>query len=261
MPHDKPQNPPPGISPAAAVTGKVHSVETCGAVDGPGIRFVLFLSGCSLRCRYCHNPDTSFVCHGTDRSAADVLDEIARYRDFLVAAGGGITLSGGDPLFQPAFTKAILNGCKQLGLHTCLDTSGHLGARADDELLSCVDLVLLDIKAWNPAHYRDLTKGELRPTLDFAQRLARLGKPVWLRVVVVPGFSDDPEELVTLARFAATLGNIERVDILPFHQTGQYKWDELALNYTLRDVAEPAPEQVEHIRNLFRQNGFAGRVY
>lgn len=261
MPHDKPQNPPPGISPAAAVTGKVHSMETCGAVDGPGIRFVLFLSGCSLRCRYCHNPDTSFVCRGTERSAADILDEIARYRDFLVAAGGGVTLSGGDPLFQPAFAKAIFKGCKELGLHTCLDTSGHLGAGADDELLSCIDLVLLDIKAWDPARYRDLTTGDLRPTLDFAQRLAKLGKPVWLRVVLVPGFSDDPQDTTLLARFAAALGNVERVEVLPFHQTGQYKWDELALDYTLRHVPEPDSGQVELIRDLFRREGFAGRVY
>ncbi|MFR7733451.1 MAG: pyruvate formate-lyase-activating protein [Collinsella sp.] len=170
-------------------------MESCGTVDGPGIRFVLFLSGCSLRCRYCHNPDASYVRRGQTRSAADILEELARYRDFLQAAGGGLTLSGGDPLFQPAFAKAVLKGGKAMGLHTCLDTSGHLGANADGELLEHTDLVLLDIKAWNPERYRNLTGGELRPTLESAERLAALRKPVWLRYVLVPGLTDDMEDM------------------------------------------------------------------
>lgn len=171
MPQAPFHQPDSGGNSAASVTGLVHSVESCGTVDGPGIRFVLFLSGCSLRCRYCHNPDASYVRRGQTRSAADILEELARYRDFLQAAGGGLTLSGGDPLFQPAFAKAVLKGGKAMGLHTCLDTSGHLGANADGELLEHTDLVLLDIKAWNPERYRNLTGGELRPTLEFAERL------------------------------------------------------------------------------------------
>ena len=153
MPQVFPQNHDPDGE--SSVTGLVHSVESCGTVDGPGIRFV--------------------------------LREIARYRDFLQAAGGGVTLSGGDPLFQPDFTGAVLKGCRELGLHTCLDTSGHLGVNAGEEMLADTDLVLLDIKAWNPARYRSLTGGELRPTLEFAERLASLRKPVWLRYVLVSG--------------------------------------------------------------------------
>ena len=145
MPQAPFHQPDSGGNSAASVTGLVHSVESCGTVDGPGIRFVLFLSGCSLRCRYCHNPAASYVRRGQTRSAADILEELARYRDFLQAAGGGLTLSGGDPLFQPAFAKAVLKGGKAMGLHTCLDTSGHLGANADGELLEHTDLVLLDI--------------------------------------------------------------------------------------------------------------------
>lgn len=244
-----------------AVTGLVHSVESCGTVDGPGIRFVLFLAGCSLRCRYCHNPDASFVRRGSTRSAADVLEEIARYRDFLLAAGGGITLSGGDPLFQPAFTNAILRGCKAMGLHTCLDTSGHLGANADGELLADTDLVLLDIKAWNPDQYRDLTGGELSPTLEFAERLAALCKPVWLRYVLVPGLTDNKEDIAELSRHAARLGNVERVDVLPFHQMGRFKWDELKLNYSLKDVPEPSAELTEQVRGIFRREGFPDCVH
>ena len=157
MPQVFPQNHDPDGE--SSVTGLVHSVESCGTVDGPGIRFVLFLSGCSLRCRYCHNPDTSYVRRGRLRSAGDVLREIARYRDFLQAAGGGVTLSGGDPLFQPDFTGAVLKGCRKLGLHTCLDTSGHLGVNAGEEMLADTDLVILDIKAWNPERYRHCMHG------------------------------------------------------------------------------------------------------
>ncbi len=241
--------------------GLVHSVESCGTVDGPGIRFVLFLSGCSLRCRYCHNPDTSYTRRGTERSAEDVLEEISRYRDFLVNAGGGVTISGGDPLFQPEFTRAILRGCKAMGLHTCLDTSGHLGANADEVLLSLTDLVLLDIKAWNPEQYRKLTAQPLQPTLDFAERLAAMGKPVWLRYVLVPGLTDQLNDIEALSRYAAGLGNIRRVDVLPFHQMGRYKWQELGLDYTLGETAPPEPELTERVRAIFRSRGFAECTY
>lgn len=257
MPQAPFHQPDSGGNSAASVTGLVHSVESCGTVDGPGIRFVLFLSGCSLPCRYCHNPDASYVRRGQTRSAADILEELARYRDFLQAAGGGLTLSGGDPLFQPAFAKAVLKGGKAMGLHTCLDTSGHLGANADGELLEHTDLVLLDIKAWNPERYRNLTGGELRPTLEFAERLAALRKPVWLRYVLVPGLTDDMEDMAQLARCARRLGNVERVDILPFHQMGRFKWDELDLDYTLRDVREPSAELTEQARSIFRREGIS----
>lgn len=241
--------------------GLVHSVESCGTVDGPGIRFILFLSGCSLRCQYCHNPDTSFSRRGTERSAEDVLEEISRYRDFLVNAGGGVTVSGGDPLFQPEFTRAILRGCKEMGLHTCLDTSGHLGCNADEEILSLTDLVLLDIKAWNPAQYRLVTGQNLQPTLDFAERLAAIGKPVWLRYVLVPGLTDQMDDIEALARYAAGLGNIRRVDVLPFHQMGRYKWQDLGLEYPLSTTEPPTPELTTQARGIFRSNGFAECTY
>lgn len=259
MPQAFPQNPVPDGD--GTVTGLVHSVESCGTVDGPGIRFVLFLSGCSLRCRYCHNPDTSCVRWGRSRSAADVLEEIARYRNFLLAAGGGVTLSGGDPLFQPDFSKAVLKGCKELGLHTCLDTSGHLGRNADEDMLAHTDVVLLDIKAWNVEQYKALTGGELRPTLEFAERLAVLRKPVWLRYVLVPGWTDNMEDIAELSRYAASLGNVDRVDVLPFHQMGRFKWEELKLEYTLKDVPEPSPELTEQVRGIFRREGFPDCVH
>lgn len=255
MPQDTP------LAPAPAPTGLVHSVESCGTVDGPGIRFILFLSGCSLRCRYCHNPDTSYARHGKNRSAADVLEEISRYKDFLTNAGGGVTISGGDPLFQPAFTRAILRGCKEMGLHTCLDTSGHLGAAADDAMLADTDLVLLDIKAWQPATYREVTGAELAPTLDFARRLTDRCVPVWLRYVLVPGLTDNPEEITALADYAAAMPNIQRVDVLPFHQMGKFKWAELGLPYTLADTEPPSNELTEQARAIFRAAAAAHNAF
>lgn len=185
------------------------------------------------------------------------MEEIGRYAGFIKTAGGGITISGGDPLFQPEFTKAVLQECKKIGLHTCIDTSGHLGAGADDELLAATDLVLLDIKAWDPQQYRRLTGQDLQPTLDFAERLAALKKPVWLRYVLVPGWTDNLADIEKLARYAHGLGNIERVDVLPFHQMGKFKWAELGLTYSLENTEPPEPELTNAVRNIFRSNGFA----
>ncbi len=185
------------------------------------------------------------------------MEEIGRYASFIKTAGGGVTISGGDPLFQPEFTKAVLQECKKMGLHTCIDTSGHLGAGADDELLAATDLVLLDIKAWDPQQYRRLTGQDLQPTLDFAERLAALKKPVWLRYVLVPGWTDNLSDIEKLARYAHGLGNVERVDVLPFHQMGKFKWAELGLTYSLENTEPPEPELTNTVRNIFRINGFA----
>lgn len=239
------------------VRGLVHSVETCGTVDGPGIRYIVFLSGCSLRCKYCHNPDTSFVRRGKEMTAGEVLADIERYSGFLKGSAGGVTVSGGDPLFQIAFSKAILCGCKKLGLHTALDTSGALGANVDDDYLAQTDLVLLDIKAGVPATYRAVTGGHLEPTLIFARRLASLGKKVWLRYVLVPGLTDDGENVRLVAEFAAGLGNVERVDVLPFHKIGAYKWKELGLRDPLAETPEPSGDAVARTKAIFTAVGFS----
>ena len=242
---------------AASVSGLIHSVESCGTVDGPGIRFIVFLSGCSLRCQYCHNPDTSFKRRGKERTVEDVLEEISRYASFLKTAKGGVTISGGDPLFQPDFTRALLHGCKEMGLHTCIDTSGHLGCNADDAMLADTDLVLLDIKAWNPEQYKHVTGQNLQPTLDFAEKLAARGIPMWLRYVLVPGLTDQLEDITALARYAAGLGNVQRVDVLPFHQMGKFKWGELGLEYPLMELEPPVQELTVKVRSIFRENGFS----
>ncbi|HEY0328289.1 MAG TPA: pyruvate formate-lyase-activating protein [Rhodopseudomonas sp.] len=238
-----------------AINGWVHSTEIGGAVDGPGIRYVLFLAGCLLRCQYCHNPDSWHMHHGKPTNSREVLRDIATYTKFLMHAHGGVTLSGGEPLVQPDFTHAILRGCKEMGLHTALDTAGFLGAHADDYLLADVDLVLLDIKAFSETTYQNLTGVALEPTLVFARRLAAMQKPVWLRYVLVPGLTDKFDEIEGLAGFVRDLGNVERVDVLPFHNMGAFKWADVGVPYRLADTEAPSPELIERTRDVFRSHG------
>ncbi|MDR3375994.1 MAG: pyruvate formate-lyase-activating protein [Ancalomicrobiaceae bacterium] len=238
-----------------AIKGFIHSTEIGGAVDGPGVRYVLFLSGCMLRCAFCHNPDTWHMHEGKPTNSRDVLKDISAYGKFLAHTHGGVTLSGGEPLVQTDFTAAILRGCKEMGLHTALDTAGFLGAHADDYLLADVDLFLLDIKAFTEATYHDLTGVALEPTLQFARRLAAMGKPVWLRYVLVPGLTDKFDEINGLADFARDLGNIERVDVLPFHKMGEFKWSVTNVPYRLGATEPPTFELTEEVRNVFRARG------
>ncbi|WP_112273814.1 pyruvate formate-lyase-activating protein [Lentzea terrae] len=232
-------------------TGSVHSWDVSTAVDGPGTRFVLFLSGCPLRCLYCANPDTWHLRDGHRMTVDEVMAEIAKYRRFIEIAGGGLTLTGGEPLLQPAFTAAVFQRAKQLGLHTALDTSGFLGARASDELLADTDLVLLDIKSWDPATYRHVTRGEVAPTLQFARRLSALRKPMWIRFVLVPGLTDDWDNVAGIASFVSTLDSVERVEVLPFHKLGASKYAALGIPFTLADVPTPDAELVRRVRDQF----------
>ncbi|MCF8483283.1 MAG: pyruvate formate lyase-activating protein [Rhodospirillum sp.] len=240
-----------GDSSSPCGEGWVHSVETCGAADGPGLRYVVFLSGCPLRCRYCHNPDTWHMRDGHGERADALVADLGRYAGFLKRTGGGLTLSGGEPLVQPAFCRALFRGAKGLGLHTALDTSGFLGTQADTALLADIDLVLLDIKAFNEETYQALTGGSLGPTLAFAERLATLGKPVWLRYVLVPGLTDDRAEIAALAAYAAALGNVERVDVLPYHDLGAHKWALLNKTYRLADTNPPTEVETQRVRDIF----------
>jgi pyruvate formate lyase activating enzyme len=234
----------------------VHSWDLSTGVDGPGTRFVTFLSGCPLTCLYCHNPDTWRMRDGTRTSADDLIAEAAKYTTFISVSGGGATVSGGEPLLQPVFTGELLHRMKhELGLHTALDTSGFLGARATDSLLRDTDLVLLDIKSWDPDTCRRVTGRPLQPTLDFARRLADLGQEVHVRFVLVPGLTDAPANMEGVAAFTAGLGNVSRVDILPFHKLGEAKWQALAMPFTLHDTPSPTPDQVAEVRALFRSHG------
>ncbi|MGW0758402.1 pyruvate formate-lyase-activating protein [Streptomyces sp. NPDC002814] len=240
---------------AATMNGRIHSWDLSTGVDGPGTRFVLFVSGCPLRCLYCANPDTWHMRDGKEATVEEVMEEIEKYRDFITTAGGGVTVTGGEPLLQPAFTGEVLRRCKEAGLHTALDTSGFLGARAGDELLADTDLVLLDIKSFDVRTYRELTGGELAPTLNFATRLDRRGVPMWIRYVLVPGWTDSPEAVYGLARFLAGLASIDRVDVLPFHKLGAAKYEALGLPFPLRSTPSPGPDMVRRVQEMFREQG------
>lgn len=242
---------------AEAVMGTVNSWDLSTGVDGPGTRFTVFTAGCPLRCLYCENPETWRMRDGTPTSSAELVAQAADFVPFITAAGGGATVSGGEPLLQPRFTAALLRGFRGLGLHTGLDTSGFLGARADDALLDATSLVLLDIKSGDRALYRRLTGGELHPTLAFARRLAERGVPVHLRFVLVPGLTDQPANVTGVARFAATLGNIERVDVLPFHKLGAGKYRALGIRFPLADTLTPTAGQVQEARERFAAEGLA----
>ena len=242
---------------ATEVLGAVHSWDLSSNVDGPGTRFVAFLAGCPLRCLYCHNPDTWSLATGTPTTADELLARIERYRRFIEVAGGGVTLSGGEPLLQPDFVEAVLHGCRHRGLHTALDTCGVTGDRTPDRLLDLVDLVLLDIKSWGAGRYRELTGGELEPTLRFARRLGERGQRTWLRYVVVPGHTDLDEVADGVAGFAASLGCVERVDVLPFLRLGLDKYEALGLPYPLGGVASPDEATLARIRGRFERHGLA----
>jgi pyruvate formate lyase activating enzyme len=239
--------------------GYAHSYETASRYDGPGLRVVLFVSGCLLRCSYCHNPDTWHLKDGTYVSAKEVIDRLAGFSSALRALDGGLTISGGEPLVQWAFTRRILAGAKHLGLHTAIETSGFLGDRADDKYLSVLDLVLLDIKSSNPETYRAVTGRDLAPTLRFAERLAAIGKPVWVRFTLVPGFTDDPANVEGLAKFVAPMKNVEWIEVQPFHQLGAFKWKAMNLEYKHAHTPTPTPDLVERVLEQFRAEGCRAR--
>lgn len=238
-----------------SVNGFIHSVETLGTVDGPGVRYVIFTQGCPLRCLYCHNPDSFRMRHGRRVGSADLLTQIQGTANFLRRARGGVTLSGGEPLAQPKFAASIFRGCKEMNLHTALDTTGYLGSKATDEMLADIDLVLLDIKSFDPEIYRRLTGVELQPTLDFAQRLERLGRKMWIRFVLVPGLTDDPANVEGLADFVASLKMVERVEVIPFHKMGEFKWEALGLKYQLGGTQPPTPESIVDVQRVFSSRG------
>lgn len=239
----------------AGELGSLHSWELVTAVDGPGTRLTVFLAGCPLRCLYCHNPDTMEMRRGEPVAATELLARIKRYTSIFEVTGGGITISGGEPLMQPAFLARILRGAKELGIHTAIDTSGYLGAHMSDAMMDDIDLVLLDVKSGDPETYRRVTGRELEPTLAFGRRLADRGVQIWVRFVLVPGLTDDVANVAAAADYVATLSTVSRVEVLPFHQMGRDKWESLGMRYELEDVSPPSPDLVERVRGQFRDRG------
>jgi len=241
------------------VFGYAHSYETSSRYDGPGVRVVLFLSGCLLRCTYCHNPDTWHLKDGTRVSVQQVLDRLKSFAPALRSLDGGLTISGGEAMVQMEFTRRILAGAKDMGLHTAIETSGFLGDKVDDRFLSALDLVLLDIKSSDPATYKKVTGRELAPTLRFAERLAKIGKPAWVRFTLVPGQTDDPANVEGIARFVAPMKNVQWVEVQPFHQMGAFKWKAMNLEYKLVDTPAASPELTKRVIDQFRAAGCNAR--
>ena len=237
---------------------RIHSVESFGSVDGPGIRFVIFLKGCAMRCQYCHNPDTWDRAGGNLRSVDEVLAQALRYRSYW-GEKGGITVSGGEALLQIRSLTELFRKAKALGISTCLDTSAQPFSRettnisAFEELMNYTDLILLDIKHIDNNAHKQLTGWKNENILDCARYLSDIKKPVWIRHVLVPGINDDDDSLHKLRKFLDSLGNIERVEVLPYHDLGVYKWEQLGLPYTLSEVKPPTEENILHARKILTE--------
>jgi pyruvate formate lyase activating enzyme len=235
--------------------GFLHSFTTGATVDGPGVRVVAWTTGCQMRCVYCHNPDTWTMSNGIPVTIARATEELRKYRRGLQVMSGGLTISGGEPLMQHRFVMKLFRAAKGMGIHTALDTNGYFGERLTDDDLAQIDLVLLDLKTWDAERHRRLTGMDVGPIHDFARRLAARERKIWVRYVLVPGWTDDAQDIAKTAAFAAGLGTVERVDVLPFHQMGKYKWHKLGIDYALESVEPPTTDEIERAVGVFRSVG------
>ena len=235
--------------------GFLHSYTTGSAVDGPGIRLVVWTTACMFRCQYCHNPDTWTLRNGIPVTLDRAIEEVRKYAPGLKIMHGGFTLSGAEPLMQHPFAVRLLAAVREMGVHTAIETNGCFGNRLSDEELRSIDLVILDMKAFTPELHRLVTGMDNEEVLVFARRLSELKRPMWLRYVLVPGLTDIPEEMGALAEFCASLGIVERAEILPFHQLGRYKWQRLGIEYPLGATEPPSNDQVAQAVAIFRDAG------
>lgn len=237
------------------LTGRIHSIETFGAVDGPGIRYVVFFQGCPLRCLYCHNPDSWDPDAGRVVTVGELIDNIAQYRSFI--KNGGMTLSGGEPLLQSAFAAGLLEACRELGFHTAVDTSGAIALSVCRDAVDLADLILLDIKAPDTLAAAALTGTGNENALELLRYCEEKKKPVWIRHVLLPGFTLSEQSAHALGRLLKPFSCVEKVELLPFHKMGEYKWKALCLDYTLADTLPPAPDEVSAIKNILRSYGLS----
>ena len=230
---------------------KVHSTESFGTVDGPGIRFVLFLQGCHLQCKYCHNRDTWDLKGGEYKSVDDILEKIKRYKNYMILSGGGVTVTGGEPLLQVKFLIELFKRLKEEGIHTCIDTSG-IVAITDDikEVLKYTDLVLLDIKHIDDEKCKKLVGVSNKRELEFAEYLSKNKIKMWIRQVLVPGYTDDEQDLMRLKKFIKSLKTVEKVQILPYHSMGKFKWEKLDVKYELENVRDANSDDVDRAKKI-----------
>lgn len=237
--------------------GRIHSIETCGTVDGPGIRFVTFLQGCPLRCQYCHNPDTWDTKKGTEYTPKELVDEIVKYKSYMKFSGGGTTFTGGEPLLQAAFVKEAFALCKEQGISTALDTSGFIFNEQVKEVLDYTDIVLLDIKNFDSTVFKTLTGVPLDHTLQFLDYIKEKNIKTWVRYVLVPGLTDNIDSITALASHLKDYPNVSRIELLPFHKMGEYKWEELGYEYALKDTKEPSLALIEEVKKILETSGIS----
>jgi pyruvate formate lyase activating enzyme len=236
--------------------GNIHSIETLGTVDGPGIRYVVFTQGCLLRCQFCHNADTWEIGTGKQMSVSEIMSDLISYLPFIQASGGGITVSGGEPLLQIPFLIALFKECKKKGIHTTIDSSGGCFSNAKlfqdqlSELLQYTDLILLDLKHINRKKHIQLTGMPNDHILEFAQFLSERNVPVWIRHVLVPSITDDEADLNEMGEFISSLSNVQKIEILPYHKLGVYKWEALGLEYPIKEIEPPTDAQVENALHM-----------
>ncbi|ABR48368.1 pyruvate formate-lyase activating enzyme [Alkaliphilus metalliredigens QYMF] len=234
-----------------SITGKIHSIETFGTVDGPGIRYIIFFQGCPLRCKYCHNRDTWDLQGGKEMTVDEVISDIKKYIPFMVSSGGGVTISGGEPTLQMEFLTALLLEIKKLNLHTAIDTSGFVHLDLMKQILPYVDLVLLDLKHIDPQKHLNLTGVSNEKILSFAQYLSDNEISIWMRHVVVPSLTDQEEDVHRLAQFATSLKTVERIDLLPYHSMGKHKWESMGLEYPLQDLRDANDIDIKKVKAIF----------
>jgi pyruvate formate lyase activating enzyme len=235
--------------------GRIHSIESCGTVDGPGIRFVVFMQGCVLRCRYCHNPDTWEINKGMEYTSEELMAEIRKYKSYMKFSGGGVTFTGGEPLIQASFILEVSKICKQEGISVAIDTSGFIWNDAVLEVLDYTDIVLLDIKNFDPMIYKEVTGAPLEPTLQLMDYLKEKNINTWVRYVLVPGLTDNLGNIENLSKYLDNYPNVSKIELLGFHKMGEYKWEQLGLEYTLSGTKEPAKELLLQVKEIFERNG------
>ena len=233
------------------LTGKIHSIETFGTVDGPGIRYVIFLQGCHLRCKYCHNRDTWDTTIGTPKKVSELVQDIQKYSDYIKFSKGGVTVTGGEPLLQPKFLIALFTELHKLWYNTALDTSGMFPLTPEvKQVLSLTDLVLLDIKHIDDEKCKDLVGFSNKLELEFANYLSENGIKMWIRQVIIPGITDDENDLIRLKEFLQTLKTVEKIELNPYHTLGVYKWEDLGLEYPLKGVRQANTEDIERAKRI-----------
>ncbi|PJC88109.1 pyruvate formate lyase-activating protein [Vibrio sp. HA2012] len=235
--------------------GRIHSYESCGTVDGPGIRFIVFLQGCHMRCMYCHNRDTWDLHDGKEVSVEEIINEAKSYKHFMKASGGGVTCSGGEAMLQPEFVRDFFRAAKAEGMHTCLDTNGYIRKHTDviDEVLEVTDLVMLDLKHMRDEIHKDFIGVSNTRVLDFARYLHKIGQTTWIRYVVVPGYTDTEDDAHLLGQFIKDMDNVEKVELLPYHKLGAHKWEAMGYDYPLEGVEPPSKETMEKIVAVLKQ--------